>query len=137
MLNFLSDVKQYHLTDITVAILTDVVSTWQPLRVFLSDHRGQGGETSVTETGVWLLAAQKPIKRPGWSNGKFALFSMLATEGRVDVCPQADFSPLTIRGQELLQAGATCRNSAVTFGSHLEIGHGLTDPLHLDCFRYS
>ena len=32
--------------------------------------------------GVWLSAAQKPISRPGWWKGKFALFQMLATEGR-------------------------------------------------------
>ena len=27
---------------------------------------------SVTESGVWLLAAQNPIERPGWWKGKFA-----------------------------------------------------------------
>ena len=31
--------------------------------------------------GVWLLATQKPISRPGWRKGKFALFQMLATGG--------------------------------------------------------
>ena len=31
--------------------------------------------------GVQLYAAQKPISRPGWWKGKFALFQMLATEG--------------------------------------------------------
>ena len=29
---------------------------------------------TVTESGVWLLAAQKPIKRQGWWKGQFALF---------------------------------------------------------------
>ena len=32
----------------------------------------------VTERcGVWLLTAQKPVNRPGWWKGKFALFQML------------------------------------------------------------
>ena len=44
--------------------------------------------------GVWvrLLAAQKPINRPGWWKGKFALFQMLATGagGRMaDISPKA------------------------------------------------
>ena len=30
---------------------------------------------------VQLLAAQKPINRPGWWEGKFALFQMLTTQG--------------------------------------------------------
>ena len=33
------------------------------------------------KSGVWLLAVQKPIKRPGWWKGKFALFWMLASGG--------------------------------------------------------
>ena len=38
--------------------------------------------------GVWLPTTQKPIKRPGWWKGKFALFQMLATGGggHADVC---------------------------------------------------
>ena len=31
--------------------------------------------------GVWLLATQEPINRPGWWRGKFALFQILATVG--------------------------------------------------------
>ena len=31
--------------------------------------------------GVWRLPAQKPINRPGWWKGKFALFQMLTTGG--------------------------------------------------------
>ena len=40
----------------------------------------------VTESlcGVWLLAAQKPINRPGWWKGKVALFQMpVMRRGRV------------------------------------------------------
>ena len=48
------------------------------------------GNDSITESGVWLLAAQKPIKRQSWWKGKFALFWMLATGGRADACPKAD-----------------------------------------------
>ena len=54
---------------------------------------GAGGD-NVTERSVWvrLLAAQKPINRPGWWKGKFALFQMLATwaGGRMaDISPKA------------------------------------------------
>ena len=43
--------------------------------------------------GVRLLAPQKPINKPGWWKGKFALFQMPASGvGRVaDICPKADF----------------------------------------------
>ena len=59
---------------------------------------------SVTKSGVWLLATQMPIKRPGWRKGKFALFWMLATGCGVDACPKADSPPLTIHGLKGLHA---------------------------------
>ena len=34
---------------------------------------------TVPKSRVWLLAAQKPIKKPSWGKGKCALFWMLAT----------------------------------------------------------
>ena len=49
------------------------------------------------QDGVWLLAVQKPISRPGWWKGKFALFQMLATVV-VDVCPKADSPTLATIG---------------------------------------
>ena len=49
------------------------------------------------QDGVWLLAVQKPISRPGWWKGKFALFQMLATVV-VDVCPKADSPTLATSG---------------------------------------
>ena len=61
----------------------------------------------VTESGVRLLPAQKPIKRQGWWKGKFALFPRPATGGWAgggggDVCARpAPPATLTIRGQEL------------------------------------
>ena len=60
--------------------------------------------SSVTESGVWLLTAQKPLKRPGWWEGAFPLFWMPATKGRVDACPKTNSRPLTVSGQELLEA---------------------------------
>ena len=33
------------------------------------------------ECWIWLLAARKPINKPSWRKGKFALFQMLATGG--------------------------------------------------------
>ena len=33
----------------------------------------------LPNSGVWLLATEKPMKRPGWWEGKFAAFWMLAT----------------------------------------------------------
>ena len=49
---------------------------------------------AVTENGVWLLAGQKPLKRPGWWKGKFTLFWILATQrgsgGWADICPKAN-----------------------------------------------
>ena len=61
---------------------------------------------AVTETGVQLLATQKPVKRLNWWKGKLALFWMPATQGRgrVDTYPEAiSPPPMTISGQELLQ----------------------------------
>ena len=45
---------------------------------------------SVTESGIQLPATPNPIKRQGWWKGKFALFWMQATRGRVDSCPKSD-----------------------------------------------
>ena len=35
----------------------------------------------LPKSGIRLLTAQKPINRPGWWEGKFALFQMLAAGG--------------------------------------------------------
>ena len=50
----------------------------------------------VTETGVQLLATQKPVKRLNWWKGKLALFWMPATQGRgrVDTYPEAVSPPI-------------------------------------------
>ena len=48
----------------------------------------------VTESGVRLLATQKPIKRPGWWKGNcFILDAGNRGMGRVDACPKADSTP--------------------------------------------
>ena len=89
---------------------------------------------SVTKSGVQLLATQKPIKRPGWWKGKFALFWMLATmgegrclsKGRLPPHPQQSVGKSFYRRRE----GATCRNSTVSSDRPLDIGHRWSD-LHL------
>ena len=50
----------------------------------------------LTESWVWLLTPQKPIKRQGWWKGKFALFWMQATLWGTggDAFSKADFHPL-------------------------------------------
>ena len=54
-----------------------------------------------TRSGVRLISTQKPIKRPGWWKGKFALFWMLAT--KVGRTPVQRLTPpaLTVSEQEL------------------------------------
>ena len=95
----------------------------------------------VTESGIWLLIAQKPIKRPSWWKGKFALFWMLATRkyGWGQVRREKSFSkgqlhpyphphPQQSVGKDFyrLKEGATCRtNTALT---HLVICHALVWP---------
>ena len=58
---------------------------------FGSGEVGRG----VTESGVQLLTTQKPIKRPDWLKGKFALFWMPETReySRADPCPRANSTP--------------------------------------------
>ena len=81
--------------------------------------------------GLWLLAAQKSVNRPGWWKKKFALFQMLATgAGGVvvvaDICPKAD-SPLWQARSERFyrQSGGwvTCRNNIVISDGHLQLDH--------------
>ena len=102
---------------------------------------------SVTESGVWLLAAQKPIlKRQGWWKGEFALFQRPATwgegrlmsKGRLPLDKQwvrafkGEFQGRIDRGREL-RAGRA--QAALTGILKLIIG-GLTNQRPLDCFRY-
>ena len=56
----------------------------------------------------------------------------------MDFCPEAN--PLLhppIRGQEILKAGSTCRNSTVSSEGHLEIGRQRSDQRPPDCFKYT
>ena len=52
--------------------------------------------------GFRLLAAQKPVNRPDWWKGKFALFQMPATSGGrvMDICPKANSPHLRQAGGE-------------------------------------
>ena len=79
--------------------------------------------------GVWLSAAQKPISRPGWWKGKFALFQMPATEGRgwwtsvqrlTYPVPQQAVDESIYR-QSGEGGEVTCRNSTVISNSHLQL----------------
>ena len=42
---------------------------------------------TLTESGVWLITAQKSIKRPGWWKGQFALFWRLTTRAGGGLTP--------------------------------------------------
>ena len=51
----------------------------------------------VTESGVWLLTAQKPIKRPGWYKvccildaNKLSTLEAGGVREKADACPKAD-----------------------------------------------
>ena len=91
--------------------------------------------------GVQLLATQKPINRPGWWKGTFALFQMLATGGwGWQTSVQRPTPPQKAGGESFYrQSGGegTCRNSTVVSNNHLQIGHQWSDQHHLDCFRNS
>ena len=87
----------------------------------------------VTGSGVRPLATQKPIKRPGWWKGRFALFCRPAAGvgGRGDEhLSKGRLPPLTTRGQELLQTAfilpAETAQAALTVTMNLVIG-GLTN----------
>ena len=76
--------------------------------------------------GFRLLAAQKPVNRPDWWKGKFALFQMPATGGGQGV---RVFVNRAWR--------ATYRNRTVISNSHLQIGPQWFDQHYLGCFRYT
>ena len=91
---------------------------------------------SVTESGVWLLASQKPIMRPGWWKWKFALFWMITTGvlggGQMPVQRLSTLPPLPwqsgAKSFYRWKEEAICRNSiqsALTVILNLVIG-GLT-----------
>ena len=90
--------------------------------------------------GVLLLAAQKPIKRPGWWKEKFALFWMSATAvgvgwsgveweewGDDTLIQRPILAPLLLESMDerfcRLREGATGRNSTVSSDSCLEIDY--------------
>ena len=50
-------------------------------------------------TQVWLRAAQKPLKRPDWCKGKFALFWMQAIIGEAGHLSKGLSPALTIRSK--------------------------------------
>ena len=95
---------------------------------------------NVTKSEVWLLAAQRPMKRQGWWRDNFALFGhrQLLFKGQLPPTPLH-----THHWQEVgksfysLREEATCRTSTVSSDSHLEVGDRWSDQSHLDCLKYS
>ena len=75
--------------------------------------------------GVRLLYAQKRINRPGWWEGKFALFQTLAAGKGGQTSGQRQ-TPHPSTGNQwgksfCRQERATCRNSSVSPDSHLQL----------------
>ena len=89
--------------------------------------------------GVWPLITQKPVNRPRWWKGKFALSLMLATgrgEGGRHLSKGRLPHPWEAGGESFYkQSGerATCRNGTVISNSRLQIGHQWSDWHHLGC----
>ena len=95
----------------------------------------------VTESGVRLLAAQKPIKKQGWWKGKFALFWIPATGGGEGRRLSEGWLPPTDSqwARAFIDRGrglhAITAQSALTV--ILKLVMQRSDPNHLDCFQYS
>ena len=89
----------------------------------------------VGRGGVQLLTTQKPIKRPDWLKGKFALFWMPATRGnsRDDLCPKAYSSPRQLRVRAFMEGGRGLHAETTV----IEIGHQWSGQPHLDHFSYA
>lgn len=88
--------------------------------------------------GVWLLITQKPVNRPCWWKGKFALSLMLATgRGRVvDICPKVDSPTPGKQGVRAFidRVGSWLHVETHShLNSHLQIGHQWPDWHHLGC----
>ena len=74
----------------------------------------------VCVCGVWRLPAQKPINRPGWWKGNFALFQMLTTGcagGWQTFVQKLTLAPPQAGGENFYRQSvgrwATCRMSTV------------------------
>ena len=89
---------------------------------------------SISESGITLLASQKPIKRLGWWRRKCALFWMLATWG--ELCIQMgvylSFPPLLFASLFFKAICKASSDSHFAFFAFLFLGDGL-DP----CLLYN
>ena len=98
---------------------------------------------TVSQSRVWLLAAQKPIKKPSCGKGKLALFWMLATgigvgDGGGGLLSKCWFHPRgSQRAGVFIDGGGYMRSSAANPDGHLEVGHRGSAQRHLGCFKYS
>ena len=110
------------------------MATDYDLRNLVKEHIHTGEYICYQKSvcGVWLLAAEKPITRPGWWKGKFALFQMPATWGEGgSICPKANSPYPTPADRQQIRdrvgEGITCRKRTVISNSRLQlIMHCLT-----------
>ena len=94
---------------------------------------------TITESGVWLLVAQKPLKRPGWWKGKLLHFGCWQ-RGGVDFYLKGDPSlPNDHQWARAFTGGGRgyMKNSPVCSDGHLDAGHQWADLHHLYRFKYS
>ena len=80
----------------------------------------------VTESGVWLLTAQKPIKRPGWYKvccildaNKLSTLEAGGVREKADACPKADSFPSPPIFGQSGHKSFTCRNSTEIGRAHV------------------
>ena len=94
-------------------------------------HSWEQPKSTVTESGVRLLTAQKPMKRQAWWNGKFALFQRPATRGEGGLLPENQL-PIAAQGTGVLKgefqdciSGGRKQNNMVSSDSHLKISNAV------------
>ena len=93
---------------------------------------------TVMESGVQLIAAQKPITRQVGGKEALLYFGCRRPMGRANACLKADSFPLTVGGRSFYrQRQRATRNSTVSYDSHLKVCHWWSDQHHPDCFKYS
>ena len=129
-----------------MSLLCCTLETNTTLSIDLLPKSMHGGLAACRGCSLQLLAAQKPINRPGWWKGKFTLFQMLAAREGWQTSVQRPTSPQPPAHPHNKQWGRafidrvgefTCTSSTVISNSHLQISHHWSDQHHLACFRYS
>ena len=100
--------------------------------------------SSCYQTQVWLLNAQKLLKKPGWWKETLLYFACQQARrqdggGEGEHLSKSWLPPPLTGGKSFYRQKerVTCRNSMVSSDSHLEVGHQWSDQCQLDSFRYS